>query len=117
MDLNLKQLEFSGCEETGLVSTKSWFRLTQPQSQVPLQVRGHLVTRGLDAVAENTLIAKWNGAELGRMTIISSEFSLKFPMPPGTGPGKVELEFATARSMPPLTFKVSAQLRFVGFER
>ncbi len=115
-DLSLKHLEFSGCEETGLVSTKSWFRLTQPQSQVPLQVRGRLAGKGTSPAEQNTVIVKWNGAELGRKTIISSEFSLSFSVPPGIGPGKVELEFATARSVPPSTFKVSAQLTFVGFE-
>jgi hypothetical protein len=116
-DLSLKHLEFSGCEETGLVSTKSWFRLMQPQSEVPLQVRGRLAGSGTSPLEQNALIVKWNGAELGRKMIDSREFSLSFSVPPGIGPGKVELEFTAARSVPPSTFKVSAQLTFVGFER
>lgn len=117
LDLSNKQLEFSGCMEEGTVTKQSWFRLTQPQKEAPLQVRGRLPSNGNDGVDPNTLIVKWNGAEIGRKTITSFEFALSFPVPPGTGPGKVELEFANSRNVSPTTtVQISAQLTFVGFE-
>jgi len=109
-DLAQRQLEFSGCWEDGSVDKQSWFRLSQPEAHAPLVVRGRLPTTGSGTSVQNQLLVKWNGTEIGRKTIQSSEFEFRVPVPPGVGPGKLELEFSDAG-------RVSAQLTFVGFER
>jgi hypothetical protein len=116
VDLGQKNLEFSGCLEEGSVSSKCWFRLSQPQAHLPLQIRGRLRVNSSKIVDPQTLIVKWNGVEVGRTSITSSEFALNYPLTPGAGPGKVELEFANANSSPQSTLKLCAQLTFVGFE-
>jgi hypothetical protein len=115
-DLAHKDLEFSGCTEDGSISRQSWFRLLQPQGKSALQIRGDLPSNGSTTVEPNLLIVKWNGVEVGRKSISSSEFALSYPVPSGSGPGKVELDFVKAYSVPQSTFKLSAKLSFVGFE-
>jgi hypothetical protein len=113
-----KHLEFSGCCEDGWVGKRSWFRLSRPAGATEVVVRGMLPQIGDDAGFQTELSVKWNGAEVGRRTIKVGDFEVRLPVPPGTDPGKVELEFAHARPLPAPDERVTgARLKFVGFDR
>jgi hypothetical protein len=116
-DLALKNAEFSGCLEDGSIGKSSWFRLSRPRMDAPLIVRGGLSRMASEPFEKNELVLKWNGVELGRKTVDSDLFEFRVSMPEGEKIGKLELEFAAARCIAPGSRKVSAQLKFVGFEK
>jgi hypothetical protein len=115
-DLAHKSLEFSGCTEDGTVGKRSWFRLSQPHNPASLVVRGRGYLKDPNSNDGDQLIVKWNGVEVGRKTIVSSEFEIRVELPRGVGPGKLDVEFSEGHLVPQIKRHVSAQLTFVGFE-
>jgi hypothetical protein len=115
-DLAHKSLEFSGCMEDGTVGKRSWFRFSQPRNPASLVVRGRGYLKNPNSNDGDQLIVKWNGVEVGRKTIVTSEFEIRVELPRGVGPGKLDLEFSDGHLVPQSNRHVSAQLTFVGFE-
>jgi hypothetical protein len=116
-DLGNKQLVFSGCGEDGNVGKQSWFRLSRPQSGGSVVVHGEIPSADGKTIGQNQLLVKWNGVEVGQKTSISGQFEFRATLPPGAGPGKLELQFSSSESIAHSPRQVSAALSFVGIER
>lgn len=120
VDLQNRQLEYSGIYEDGWASEHLWCAFAQPWNASEIVLRGSVPELGDDAFKTEAMLLL-DGRELARREVGLKEFELRAPIPAGLSPAgarrKVEVRFSKLQNLPGNDRRpMACKLTYLGFE-